>query len=119
MQIEKGAMAPFFYFLSLFFYSLIGAPAGAFTGAPVGAEPGSAATVPLIVTTLTGVLTAFELIVTDFWKGPVRLVSYLTSISDEAPGAIGLGSHLGTVHPQDPWQFEMIRGSLPVFVTLN
>ena len=47
-------------------YCFTGAPAGAFSGAPVGAKPGSAPTVPLIVTTFTGAFTALELMVTDF-----------------------------------------------------
>jgi hypothetical protein len=34
---------------------------------------------------------------------------------DEAPGAIGSFGQTGTVQPQEPWAFAMIRGSYPYF----
>ena len=86
-------------------------------GAPVGACEGSGPTLPLIVTTLTGAFTALELMVTDFVNGPGLLVSYLTWMIEVAPGAIGAVSHLGTVHPHEPWQLEIMSGSVPVLVS--
>jgi hypothetical protein len=43
-------------------------------------------------------------------------VSYFTLITPVAPGAIGSFGHSGTVQPQDPFAFEIIKGSFPVFL---
>ena len=96
-------------------YILAGAPE-LFTGAPLlGACPTS----PLILRTLVGVLIALDVIVTLLLIGPGLLVSYFTLILALAPGAIGSLGQVGTVQPQDPFAFEMIRGSLPVFLNSN
>jgi hypothetical protein len=36
-----------------------------------------------------------------------------------APGAIGSFGQVGTVQPHEPLEFEMIRGSSPVFLNSN
>ena len=83
------------------------------TGAP---EEGASLTFPLIRITLEGSFTALEVIVTLLLIAPGRFVSYLTAIEAVAPGAIGSFGHDGTVHPQDPFAFEMINGAFPVFL---
>ena len=98
-----------------FFYLLAGAPVS-LTGAP---EVGFGLMLPLILITFVGVLTAFEVIVTDLLMAPGRLVSYFTEISAVAPGAIGSFGQDGTVHPQDPFAFDIIKGAFPVFLKLN
>jgi hypothetical protein len=50
---------------------------------------------------------------------PGRFVSYLTLIDAFAPGAIGSFGHSGTVHPQDPFALEIIKGAFPVFLNSN
>ena len=42
-----------------------------------------------------------------------------TSILPLFPGNIGSLGQLGTVHPQDPLAFEILRGSLPELVKLK
>ena len=79
----------------------------------------AASTVPFIRTILLGAFDAFEVMVTDLFIGPILLVSYFTVILLEAPGWIGAFSHFGTVHPQEPLQFVMIKGASPVLVTVN
>ena len=74
---------------------------------------------PLIRITFVGLSNAFEVMVTDLLIGPNRLESYLTFITAALPGAIGSRGQEGTVQPQLPLAFEMIRGSLPVLVNLN
>ena len=94
---------------------LVGAPE-LLTGVPTS---GAGPTSPLMRITLFGSLTAFEVIVTLLLIGPGRFVSYLTRIVPFAPGAIGSFGHSGTVHPQDPFAFEIINGSSPVFLKSN
>ena len=83
------------------------------------APSGAGATFPLIRITLLGSFTAFEVIVTFLLIAPALLVSYLTEITPLAPGAIGSLGQTGTVQPQDPFAFEIINGSLPVFLNSN
>jgi hypothetical protein len=94
---------------------LVGAPE-LFTGAPLS---GAGRTFPLIRITFVGSFTAFEVIVTLLLIAPGRFVSYFTVIVPFAPGAIGSFGHSGTVHPQDPFAVEIIKGSLPVFLNSN
>ena len=81
----------------------------AFTG-EVGAGVAEAFTSPLIRMILVGEFTALLVIVTDLLMGPTRSVAYFTVIMEDAPGAMGAVSHLGTVQPQLPLQLLMIKG---------
>ena len=63
----------------------------------------------MILRTLVGVLIALEVIVTLLLIGPGLLVSYFTLIEPLAPGAIGSFGQVGTVHPQDPLAFDIIK----------
>ena len=95
-------------------YLFTGAPV--FTGVP---DSGCGSTFPLIRTTFVGSFTALEVIVTLLLIAPGRLVSYFTVIVPVLPGAIGSFGHEGTVHPHDPFAFEMIYGSVPVFLKVK
>ena len=72
-------------------------------------------TLPFILTTFVGSLIAFENIVTLLFIEPGLLVSYLTLSWLVAPGAIGSFGQLGTVQPHEPFAFEIINASEPVF----
>jgi hypothetical protein len=91
---------------------LFGAPA-LFTG---DAPSGAGATFPLILITLFGSFTAFEVIVTFLLIAPALFVSYFTEITPLAPGAIGSFGQDGTVQPQDHCALEIINGAFPVLV---
>ena len=92
-------------------------PVGFFTG--VVDVPSTASVLPLIRITCVGFVTAFDVIVTLLLKAPILFVSYFTLITLLAPGAIGSFGQTGTVHPQDPFELEIIKGASPVFVNLN
>jgi hypothetical protein len=97
-----------------------GAPVEAgFTGAPPALLMSDASTFPLMRITFVGSLEALEVMVTLLLSGPIRLVSYRTLMADVAPGMMGVFSHFGTVHPHEPLQREMIKGSVPSLVTVN
>ena len=93
----------------------VGAPL-LLTGTP---DSGAGPTSPLIRITFSASFTAFDEIVTLLLIGPERLVSYFTLMVPFAPGAIGSFGHSGTVQPQDPFAFEIINGSSPIFVNSN
>jgi hypothetical protein len=116
-DFQQGPKSNDFFSYSLF----SGAPVEAgFTGAPPAGAPASeASTLPLIRITFVGSFVAFDVMVTLLLIGPMRFVSYRTLITEVAPGMIGSLSHFGTVHPQEPLHREMIRGSVPSFVTVN
>jgi hypothetical protein len=73
-------------------------------------------TVPLILITFVGALTAFEVKVMLLVKAPVLSVAYFTPITADSPGAIGPFGTVGTVHPHEPLASVITRGELPVFV---
>jgi hypothetical protein len=74
---------------------------------------------PLILITLVGFVIALELIVTLLLNAPTLFVSYFTFITLESPGKIGSLGQTGTVQPQLPFAFDIIKGALPEFVNLN
>mgnify|MGYP006242976825 CR=1 FL=1 len=65
---------------------------------------------------ILSVFIAFDWIVTDLLITPILLVSYLTLISPEAPGATSSLGHWGTVQPQDPLALVIFKGLVPLFV---
>ena len=81
--------------------------------------PSTASVFPLIRITWVGFVTAFDVMVTLLLNAPILFVSYFTLITLLAPGAIGSFGQTGTVHPQDPFELEIIKGASPVFVNLN
>ncbi len=54
-----------------------------------------------------------------FLNTPTLFVSYLTSISEDSPGAMACVGYTGTVHPQLPLALVIRRGSSPVFLNEN
>ena len=63
--------------------------------------------------------TAFELTEIVFLKGITLLVSYLTSISPEAPGSIGLFGFFGIVQPQEALTLLITSGVFPELINLK
>ena len=80
---------------------------------------GAASMLPFIRITLEGEFAAFEVIVTDLFIGPIRLLSYFTRITFDSPGAIGSRGHSGTVQPQVDFALLIINGAFPVFLNLK
>ena len=77
-----------------------------------------ASTVPLMLRVM-GISEPLELTVMDFEKEPTRLVSYLTIMLEDCPGAIGSLGHCGIVQPHELRTFSRSKGSLPSFLNTN
>lgn len=54
-----------------------------------------------------------------FVKSPTRFVSYDTLIVADSPGAIGSLEKIGCVHPHEGCVLVIIKGSVPMFVTVK
>lgn len=94
-------------------------PSGAIGWAGCWGAFGSAWISPVIVNWVVAGDVLAVIVTYLVWTPDCPAGLYSTAISPVSPGAIGSFGHFGTVHPQDPFAFDIINGSVPVFVNLN
>ena len=78
----------------------------------------SSMTSPLIFRATIGT-EALEATVMVFRMGPIRSVSYFTSMISDAPGAMGASGFFGMVQPQEERTCVILSSEVPVLVNLN